>query len=130
VLGRVVLLALAALCAVAGVLALRGDDRCAATVARARALTPATARAEGRQLAAEAVGRCAAAPQAVVVASYLGNAGRRGDAERIAVALTRREPRDYLGWLTLARLEQDPARARVALRRAHALDPRGVPAAP
>lgn len=125
---RLLLLALAAACAAAGVLALRGDDRCASAADRALALSPATAAATAPAVARDTLDACAGAAQAVPVMVRLAGAGRRTEAVALAVGYTRRAPEDYLGWLALARLDRDPARARAALLRARALNPRGVDA--
>ena len=58
-----------------------------------------------------------------------GTVGMTREAASLARAVTRLEPRNRFGWLALALALRrvQPAGATAALRRAHALDPRGVP---
>lgn len=126
--GRVAVLLLAAVCAVVGALALRGDDRCQAVVERARTLTPADVASVGPQLTRDALERCGAATDVIAVVSIVAVVGARADATEVTRELALRRPQDYRVWLTLGRLERDPARSRAALRRARELNPRGVPA--
>ena len=66
----------------------------------------------------------------VIAAAFVDHAGARDAATALARRLVRQSPDAYVGWLTLGRLLQssDPVRARAALARAHALNPRGAPA--
>jgi hypothetical protein len=58
-----------------------------------------------------------------------GTVGLTADATSLARSITRLEPRNRFGWLALALVlrQEHPAGAAAALRRAHELDPRGVP---
>jgi hypothetical protein len=117
---RIVLIVLALGAAGVGVHALSADHRCAQLQDRA-------GRAPAAQLTAfarEAADRCGDPRSEAWVIGVATLRGNRAAAIDLARSMTRAHPDDYLGWLGLYRLTSD----RAALRRAHALDPRAVPA--
>ena len=124
--------ALTALAAVALAVALHGLARhgdCAGAFARVQRLQPGQAVAAAA--VARDVGKACDEPRAVVIAAaFIDHAGARGAATGLARTLVGEAPQAYVGWLTLGRLlqTQDRAASRAALARAHALNPRGVPA--
>lgn len=126
---RGLVLVLAAVCLWVGAAAHQSDARCAHVVARATGLAPYPSDATSQRLADDSIDRCRAPKQALVVAAVLRGTGNQDDALRIARALVAHAPEDYLGWLSVARLERDPQRAEAALTRAKELNPRGVPPA-
>ncbi len=125
-LARALLVALAVACGAVGLSARRADDRCAAAVADAKRVASSAPADATAALARAAIDRCAASQPAVLAAVYLGSRGHRVDALAIARALVRREPGDAYAWIALGRLETDPGRARLALARGRALNPRAV----
>jgi hypothetical protein len=117
------LVVLAAVCGLVALLAHRGDTRCAAVVARADHMTPATAAAQAPALARQVLDRCADSKKIVIVGLLLDGKGRREEGQRVAEGLTRREPGDYLGWRTLSAFTSNPRVAAYARRRARTLNP-------
>ena len=126
---RVALLALAGLCLAVAVHGLARHGDCAAAMRAAAALQPGQGPA-ARAVAHDVGAACDEPRTMVVAAAFVDHAGARDAATALARRLVRQTPNAYVGWLTLGRLLQssDPARARAALGRAHALNPRGVPA--
>lgn len=119
-LARLLLVALAAVAAVVGVQQLHHDHGCT-TLVNDVAKGPA---ADVDGLAAQTLERCGDPRDRVVIVGTL--VARRKQPEAVAVLrrMTASDPDDYLGWLVLGRLTRD----RAALERAHALNPRDVPA--
>jgi hypothetical protein len=73
-------------------------------------------------------------PDLLASASFLlVTAGKRAEGERLAQESVRREPDSFAGWVAVAFVtrDRDPARARRAVARAKALNPRwqGLPPA-
>jgi hypothetical protein len=121
VLVRLVLAALAVVGVAVGAHALRADHRCAQTKREA-------ARAPVDRLAAigsATADRCGDPRDGAVVALVLTARRQRATALGLAERMTRAHPDDYLGWLVVWRLSGEGD----ALARAHALNPRGTPAA-
>jgi Flp pilus assembly protein TadD len=84
---------------------------------------PATADALARKVAAH----CRGGSDLAATGVALARSGAVAPAERLAREAVRREPRDYLGWVSLAIVLQrrkEPAASRAAARRALALNPR------
>lgn len=119
---RVLLVALALVCAVVSVSGLRASHGC--DQAQGAARTAAAAALSG--VARDIADRCDDPRDEITGAVTLGSRGER----ELAVALARRvatqNPQDYLGWLAIYRLGGDQR----ALARAHRLNPRAVPAPP
>lgn len=115
---RALLILLAVVCVTVAVAGLRDDRRCLR--ARTAVLDGAVSAAAGR-----AVGDLCEDPRdRAFAAALLARRGRRGPALALARRMIRDSPQDYLGWLALGRLSGEKR----ALARAHALNPRGVPA--
>jgi hypothetical protein len=119
---RLLLLGLAAAAVAVAIQALDADDRCAELKATASEVPLRQPAAVARAAAA----RCGDPRDRAVVALLLTTRGQRPAALDLARRMTRSSPDDYLGWLIVWRLSG----AREALARAHALNPRGTPAAP
>jgi hypothetical protein len=117
---RALAAALAVVCGFVAIHALHADHRCAEVKAQATTVPRAQLGAVARAGAA----RCGDPRDRLRVAFAAAVRGDRAAAIDLARRMTRSSPDDYLGWLTLGRLTGD----RAALARAHALDPRGVPA--
>src|SRR4051794_40977689 len=114
---RIALVALAVAGAAVGGQALRADHRCQR--AQDQAL-----RASAAAFTREAAQRCGDPRDEAWVIGVATLRGDRAAAIELARSMTRARPDDYLGWLGVYRLTGD----RGALARAHALNPRGVPA--
>jgi hypothetical protein len=127
VLARMGLVVLAAVCLVVAVHGLGRHGDCAGALRAAAALQPGEGGA-ARAVARDVAGACDEPRTVVIAAAFVDHAGARDAATGLARRLVRNSPDAYVGWLTLGRLLQtsDPARARAALARAHALNPRGV----
>jgi hypothetical protein len=119
---RLLVAALAVVCAVVAFGAHRSDDRCDDTLAAARRVAAGTVAAQGPGLARAVLSRCHDSRDAVTVVLLLSGNGDRTDALTVAEGLVRREPDDYLGWFVLGGLERGQAR-RTALARARELNP-------
>ena len=118
---RLVLGGLAVLSVAVGAHALRADHRCSQSRDRAgRAPVGELAR-----VASSTADRCGDPRDSAIVALVLTARGQRAAALGLARRMTRAHPDDYLGWLVVWRLSGE----REALARAHALNPRGTPAA-
>lgn len=117
---RILLVALALICAGAGALGLRSNARCEQAQRSARsAPTVALPR-----IARDIGDRCGDPRDAVVGAVVVGSRGEREVAVSIARRVAAQHPQDYIGWLAVYRLGGDQR----ALARAHRLNPRAVPA--
>jgi hypothetical protein len=115
---RVLLGGLAAVAIVAGVLAVRADDRCAAA-------KDALASARGDAMVAAATrvaDRCGDPRDRARADLQLIANGHRADAIALARRMVRDNPDDYIGWVAVYRLTG----SRAAYERARALNPRGV----
>jgi hypothetical protein len=119
VLARLLLVALAAVAAVVAVQQLHHDHGCT-TLLDDIAKGPA-ANLDG--LAAQTLDRCGDPRDRIVIVAALVARKKRADAVAVVRRMTAANPDDYLGWLVLGRATRD----RAALRRAHTLNPRGVP---
>jgi hypothetical protein len=126
---RLLLVLLALACAVLGVQGVQQAAGCDDALKAARALGRGDVVA-ARTVRRRAEERCREPRDRAQVVIALGGRGHGDEALRLARAMVRAAPDDYLGWLAVGRLSQgrDPAAARAALRRAHELNPRGVPA--
>jgi hypothetical protein len=120
VLARLVLVALAVVSGAVAIHALHADHRCGEVKADA-ARKPLRTSPAALVAAAD---RCGDPRDRVIIATFLVARGRRSDAAELARRMTKATPGDYLGWLAVWNLTRDPG----ALRRAHALNPRGTPA--
>jgi hypothetical protein len=115
---------------VLGVTHLHDDERCHAASGRAFAVFVGARRDSLPRDVREIERRCAGAGQLAASVSALKRAGLEDDALLAARESIRRAPDDYATWLALsiALESRDPAGAARALARAHALNPRYVPA--
>lgn len=123
---RGALVVLAAVCLGVAVHGLARHDACQDAMARAGRLQPGQAALAAR-VAGDIGDRCDEPRTVAVGAAFVDHAGARPAAAALARRLTRETPQAYVGWLTLGRL-LGGREARAALERAHALNPRGVPA--
>jgi hypothetical protein len=116
---RVLILALALVCAGVGAHALRADHRCTQAQAAARTAEPAALPGVARTIG----DRCGDPRAEVIGAVLIGGRGERGLATALARRVAAQHPEDYIGWLAIYRIGGDQR----ALARAHALNPRAVP---
>lgn len=82
---------------------------------------------EADALARKVADHCRGGSDLAATGVALARAGAVAPAERLARQAVRRDPRDYLGWISLAIVLQrrhHPAASRAAARRALALNPR------
>jgi Flp pilus assembly protein TadD len=128
VLVRGVLVLIAAAAIVFGVTRLQDTNACndakreGFQIALGRGV-PGTADALARKVA----DHCRGGSDLAATGVALARAGAVAPAERLAREAVRRDPRDYLGWVSLAIVLQrrnEPAASRAAARRALALNPR------
>jgi len=127
VIARGALVVLAIVCGAVAVHGLARHDACQDAIARASVLQPGQA-ALAASVARDVGARCDEPRTTVIAAAFVDHAGARPAAIALARRLTREAPQAYVGWLVLGRLlaPDDPARARAALARARALNPRGA----